>query len=129
MDSAASAVVPRRATLDGFSEEVAATGGIDLRAVEPLVPILVTTKNSVYRIIPMRRGDVAVVVHGGRFFPTPAEARLVGSTFGGTVLKMHCIRVGMCMEIVPKTGDGSITTTRVLDVEIERTPTTRSRPH
>jgi len=52
---------------------------------------------------------VAVLVQGGRFFPTAAEARLVGSTFGGSVLKMHCIRVGMCMEIDPGTDDGPVT--------------------
>ena len=129
MDSSVSVLVPRRATLDGFTREVDAADGINLRVAEPLVPIRVTTRNSVYRIIPLRRGDVAVLVQGGRFFPTAAEARLVGSTFGGSVLKMHCIRVGMCMEIDPGTDDGPVTTTRVLDVEIERDPTARSRPH
>ena len=129
MDSSVSVLVPRRATLDGFTREVDAADGINLRAAEPLVPIRVTTRNSVYRIIPLRRGDVAVLVQGGRFFPTAAEARLVGSTFGGSVLKMHCIRVGMCMEIDPGTDDGPVTTTRVLDVEIERDPTACSRPH
>ena len=118
MDSAVSAFVPRRATLDGFSEEVAVTDGINLRAAEPLVMILVTTKNSRYRIMPLRRGEAAVLVQGGRFFPAPAEARLVGSTFGGSFLNLHWIRVGMCMEIDPGTGAGPIITTRVLDVEI-----------
>jgi hypothetical protein len=129
MDSAISDLVPRRATLDGFAREVEADGGINLRAAEPLVAILVTTRNSLYRIIPLRRGDTAVLVQGGRFFPEPAEARLVGATFGGSVLKMHCIRKGMCMEIDPGTDDGFITTTRVLNVEIERDPTVRARPH
>ena len=129
MDSAISDLVPRRATLDGYIREVAVTNGIDLRAAEPLVSILVTTKNSLYRIIPLRRGDVAVLVQGGRFFPSPAEARLVGATFGGNVLKMHCIRVGMCMEIDPGTDDGHIVTTRVLDVEIERHRTMHAQPH
>lgn len=121
--------VPRRTTLDGFVEEVADTEGLNLRAAEPLVPILVTTKNSCYRMIPLRPGDTAVLVQGGRFFPEPAEARLVGSTFGGSFLHMHWIRVGMCMEIDPGSGDGSITTTRVIDVAIERDSTTDARPH
>ena len=127
--TAVSDLVHRRSTLDGFAKEVAVTSGLNLRTAEPLVPILVTTRNSLYRIIPLRRDDVAVLVHGGRFFPSPAEARLVGSTFGGSVLKMHCISVGMCMEIDPGTDVGFITTTRVLNVEIERDPTMHSRPH
>ena len=129
MDSAITDLVRRRATLDGFVREVADTGGINLHAAEPLVPILVTTRNSLYRIIPLRQGDVAVLVQGGRFFPAPAEARLIGATFGGSLLKMHCIRVGMCLEIDPGTDDGFITTTRVLNIEIERDPAVHPRPH
>lgn len=129
MDSAISDLVPRRTTLDGFTHEVDVADGINLRAAEPLVPILVTTRNSVYRIIPLKRGDMAVLVQGGRFFPTPAEARLVGSTFGGSILRMHCIRVGMCMEIDPCSDNGTITTTRVLNIEIERNLAACARPH
>jgi len=129
MDSAVSDLVPRRATLDGFAREVVVAEGINVRAAEPLVRILVTTKNSLYRIIPLRRGDVTVLVQGGRFFPSPAEARFVGSTFGGSILEMHWIRVGMCMEIDPGTDESPITTTRVIDVEIERDRTDHARPH
>ncbi len=120
---------PRRTTLNGFVEEVAGTEGLNLHAAEPLVPILVTTRNSRYRLIPLRRGDTNVLVQGGRFFPEPAEARLVGATFGGSFLHMHWIRVGMCMEIDPETGEGAIITTRVIDVEIERDSTTQAGPH
>lgn len=129
MDSAVSDLVPRRVTLDGFASAVAAAEGINVRAAEPLVRILVTTKNSRYRIIPLRPGDGAVLVQGGRFFPVAAKARFVGATFGGSVLEMHWIRVGMCMEIDSGTDERRITTTRVIDVEIERDPTDHARPH
>src|SRR6266851_8061432 len=66
-------LVPRRCTLDGFAEEVAVTEGINLREAEPLVPILVTTQHSLYRIIPLRWGDSAMLVQGGQFFPVVAE--------------------------------------------------------
>ena len=128
-DRAVSDVVPRRATLDGLIEKVAVTGGINLRTAEPMVPILVTTRNSLYRIVPFRQGDVAVLVQGGRFFPAPAEARLVGATFGGSVLKMHWICVGMCMEMDTGTDEGPIVTTRVTSVAVERDRTTHPRPH
>jgi hypothetical protein len=126
---AVSDLVPSRATLDGFAKEVAVAEGFNVREAEPLVPILVTTRNSCYRIIPLRRGNADVLVQGGRFFPEPTEARLVGSTFGGSLLEMHWIRVGMHMEIDPGTGGGPIITTRVADVEIERDRTTTPRPH
>lgn len=128
-DPSLSDLVPRRATLDGFTEEVELAEGLNVRAAEPLVPILVTTRNSLYRIIPLRRGDADVLVQGGRFFPDPAEARLVGSTFGGSVLQTHWIRVGMCMEIDRGSDDGLIITTRVLNVEIERDLTTNRHLH
>ena len=126
---AVSDLVPRRTTLDGFAKDVAVTEGLNVREAEPLVPILVTTQNSRYRIIPLRWGAADVLVQGGRFFPEPTEARLVGATFGGSFLKMHWIRVGMHLEIDPGTGGGPIITTRVADVAIERDRTTNPRPH
>jgi hypothetical protein len=122
-------LVPRRCTLDGFAEEVAFTEGINLREAEPLVPILVTTQNSRYRIIPLRWGDSDVLVQGGLFFPEPTEARLAGSTFGGSFLKMHWVTIGMHMDIDTENGGGPIITTRVADIRTERDRTTNTRRH
>ena len=121
--------VPRRCTLDGFAEEVAFTEGINVREAEPLVPILVITQNSLYRIIPLRWGDSDVLVQGGQFFPEPTEASLVGSTFGGSFLMMHWIAVGMHLEIDPAHGEGPIITTRVANVRIECDRATHTRRH
>jgi hypothetical protein len=122
-------LVPRRSTLDGFANEAAATEGISIREAEPLVPILVATQNSVYRIIPLRWGNADVLIQGGQFFPEPTEARLAGSTFGGSLLKMHWVNVGMHLEIDTGTGGGPIITTRVADVRIECERPTNPRPH
>jgi hypothetical protein len=122
-------LVPRRCTLDGFAEAVAVNEGINVREAEPLVPILVTTRNSLYRLIPLRWGGSDVLVQGGLFFPDPTEARLAGSTFGGSFLKMHWITVGMHMEIDAGHGGGPIITTRVADVRIERDRATNTRRH
>lgn len=129
VDGTTSDLVPRRCTLGGFSEEAAATDGINVREAEPLVPILVTTRNSLYRIIPLRWGNSDVLVQGGTLFPEPTEARLAGSTFGGSLLKMHWITVGMHLEIDPGHGDGPIVTTRVASVRVERDKTTIAQPH
>jgi hypothetical protein len=122
-------LVPRRSTLDGFATEVDDFEGINVREAEPLVPILVTTRHSRYRIVPLRWGSAEVLVQGGRFFPEPTEVRLVGATFGGSLLEMNWIRVGMHMEIDPGTADGPIITTQVADVRIDRNGTTGRRPH
>jgi hypothetical protein len=124
-----SGLVPRRCTLDGFTDEVACVEGINVREAEPLVPILVTTRNSLYRIIPLRWGSSDVLVQGGQFFPELTEARLAGATFGGSFLKMHWIAVGMHMEIDTGNGGGPVITTRVADVRIERDGTTNARRH
>src|ERR1700676_1144786 len=122
-------LVPRRCTLDGFGEEVAFTHGINVREAEPLVPILVTTQNSLYRIMPLQGGGANWLVQGGQFFPEPTEARLAGSTFGGSFLKMDWITIGMHLEIDPGHGGGPIITTRVADVRIERDRTPDPRRH
>lgn len=122
-------LVPRRCTLSGFTEEAAITDGVNVREAEPLVAILVTTRNSLYRIIPLRRGNSDVLIQGGTLFPEPTEARLAGATFGGSLLKMHWIAVGMRMEIDAGRDDGPIVTTRVANVRIEREKPTVARPH
>lgn len=100
--------------------------GIDVREVEPLTAILVRTENSVYRFIPLRPGDSSVLVEGGQFFPEPTEARLAGSTFGGSFLKLAWIGVGMHLEI-HGAGD-PVTTSRVLRITTERSPSSASVP-
>lgn len=122
-------LVPTRRTLDGFAQATAASEGINIREAEQLVPILVTTRNSRYRIIPLRRGSADVLIQGGRFFPEPTQVCLAGSTFGGSMIKMHWIMVGMQIEIDAGDGGGPITTTRVADVSVEHHPTVNTRPH
>jgi hypothetical protein len=103
------------ATLDRFVEASACRAGVNLLALEPLTVLLVRTQNSVYRIVVTN--GCAVFVQGGRFFPRPAAARVVGATFGGSVLKLAWIGVGMQMEISGELGP--IVTTPVRQIAIE----------
>lgn len=96
-DTTTSVVVPRAATLEGFVLASSASDGVDLRDLDPLTTLHVRTCNSQYRIVVSRH--TAVFVEGGRFFPEATDARLEGSTFGGSFLKMGWIVVGLCMEI------------------------------
>ncbi|MGB7220354.1 MAG: hypothetical protein WBD07_16270 [Vicinamibacterales bacterium] len=123
-----STLVPRRCTLDGFMAEVEGNDGLDVRQAEPLLTILVRTYNSLYRIIPLQRGDCRVLVQGGQFFPQPTEAHFAGSTFGGSFLKMAWIGTGLHMEI--NAGGQRIITSPVKGIGIEReTPPSLSGLH
>jgi hypothetical protein len=90
-------VVARTATLDGFIDSVTPGGGVSLHALEPLTTIVVATRNSQYRIT-VSAGAV-IYIQGGRFFPETTNARLDGSSAGGSFLKVAWIGVGLRMEI------------------------------
>ena len=123
-----STLVPRRATLDGFMTEIEGNEGLDVRQAEPLLTILVRTYNSLYRIIPLQRGDCKVLIQGGQFFPQPTEAHFAGSTFGGSFLKMAWIGMGLHMEI--NSGGQRIITSPVKRIAVEgERPQTASAIH
>ena len=111
-----STLFPRAATLDGFVNDLADAPGIYLREVEPLTTIVVRTHNSCYRIL--IEHDTTAIVRGGAFFPEPTPARIDGSGFGGTLLKVGWIGVGLRMEIF--TNGRRIITSPVRDVILER---------
>ena len=83
-------------TLDGFTEELSACEGVNLCDLEPMTTLVVRTSHSVYRIIVLQ--DTTVLVQGGRF-PDDTIGHLHGSGFGGNLLKLGWIGVGLRMEI------------------------------
>ena len=109
-------LIRREATLDGFANDVANAPGISLRDVEPLSTIVVHTHNSCYRILITH--DTTAIVRGGAFFPEPTPARIDGCGFGGTLLKVGWIGVGLRMEIF--SNGRRIVTSPVRDVTLER---------
>jgi hypothetical protein len=108
-------LVPQVATLDGFVEGVSETRGVHLRQLDPLTTLRVQTLNSQYRIV--ITSGTSAIVQGGRFFPDPTPARIDGSGFGGTVLKVAWIGVGLKMEIFA--NDQRIITSPVRDIAID----------
>jgi hypothetical protein len=93
--------VPRAALLDAWSEHEW-TNGIQIEQMAELETLAVRTKNSVYEITILCGGTGEVLVRGGKFFPERTPALLAGSTFGGSILRMGGIYVGMKMEIAPQ---------------------------
>ena len=116
LSSPAGATVPRVATLDGFVDAASTVRGINVLDLEPLTELRVETTNSLYRIVVCQR--TAVFVQGGRFFPERSAAHLAGATFGGSLLKIGWIGIGMRMEICG--DDGPIVTSAVQRITVEQ---------
>ena len=111
-------IIPSSATLDAFAGVVSMNDGVKLTDIEPLTTLFVRTRNSVYRIIVSANSNV--LIQGGEFFPKMAEARLNGSGYGRSVLKVAWIGVGLFMEIYQ--GSRRIITSPVRAVHVEPWP-------
>ncbi len=110
-------VVPRVCTLDGFAREIDRQGGVDLGGLESLTCLRIQTRNTEYKITVLAPANSRILLQGGRFAPTPIEAELAGSSFGGHFLKVKWIGVNMRMEL--QFGGRVIVTSPVRSVEID----------
>jgi len=105
-----SKTVPAAATLDFWSNEPW-TNGVQIEEMNEMQKVLVRTRNSVYEITVLDGWRGEIVVRGGQFFPNATPAWLAGATFGGSILKLRGIYIGLQMEIHAE--DGPLLTTRV----------------
>ena len=101
------------AALDNWSSHNWAQG-IQLESIPDLTRLEIRTQNSTYEItvISARAGDI--LVRGGQFFPEFTEARLAGSSLGGSFLKIRGIYIGFKLEI--HSGERAIVTSRVRSI-------------
>ena len=110
--------VPRRCTLDGFTCEVTSADGVGLGELDALTTLVVTTINSLYRVVVLDPPRPRILIQGGTFFPQPTEARLAGASFGGSMLKLSWLGCGLRMEVC---SDGQrIVTSPVKSIAVER---------
>ena len=75
-------------------------GGIQIGMLQPGTRIEAKTKNTLYEIEildPVNR-PLIIKIHGGSYFKEPASVQLNGSTWGGAMLKLGWLGIGMCME-------------------------------
>ena len=75
--------------------------GIELNKLAVGTVIEAKTMNSLYRIRVL--GGNRFEAKGGAYFPEPTEVSIPGSTWGGSMLKMNWVGVGMCIEFNPCT--------------------------
>lgn len=99
MERSGDIIVPRHCTLSGFAEATSELTGLHVGSLAPVTRLAVTTRNTEYKITVIEPREWKVLVQGGRFFPTERIAFLCGSGFGGTLLKVAWIGIGLCCEL------------------------------
>lgn len=93
--------------------------GVAIESLEPGTTLVVSTRNSQYRLVVLFDPSL-VLVKGGAMFPETTIVRLEGATTSGSVLKLGWILVGCQMEMW--LGSVRIRSSRVLSVSIENIP-------
>jgi len=96
-------------------------GGIHVDDLIALECLVVKTENSTYEIILLSPDTAQILVRGGAFFPVFTQARLAGSSLGGSFLKLRSVHVGFRLEI--STERGFIITSPVRSVSRAAEPT------
>jgi hypothetical protein len=75
------------------------TEGLQLEALHDMEKLTVRTENSTYDITVISGRSGEILIRGGRFFPEFTQARLAGSSLGGSFLKLRGIYVGFSLEV------------------------------
>lgn len=91
--------IPRYCSLEEFTEISPLLEGVSLMTLEACDTIHVRTRNSAYEIFLLDPNSGRALVRGGEYFAEPEEATVSGSSFGGCMLKMGWLGVGLRMEI------------------------------
>ena len=92
-------LVPRHCTLNGFTDATSHHKGVHVGSLSAVTRLSVKTRNTDYTMTVIEPREWKVLVKGGRFFPTERPAFLCGSGYGGTLLKVAWIGIGMCCEL------------------------------
>lgn len=96
-------------------------GGIHVDDLIALECLVIKTENSTYEIILLSPDTAQILVRGGAFFPVFTQARLAGSSLGGSFLKLRSVHVGFRLEL--STERGFIITSPVRSVSRPTGPT------
>ena len=93
--------------------------GIGIGSVADGTPLTIRTRYSIYEMIVRDSARHDVILKGGSFFPEWTEARLNGSTAGGSALRSGWIGIGLRIEVV--IDSSRFTTSPVQSIVIEGT--------
>jgi hypothetical protein len=99
-------------------------GGADITKLPVGRTLKVSTQNTVYFIDRVAEGPEGLLISGHpRYCPEPVPARILGSNFGGSMLKIEYVGRGMYMEFFitdirrKVDGHGTIITSQIKEVE------------
>jgi hypothetical protein len=112
-------------TLEAFTAASGDVEGVSLRSLEPGSVVLVDTRNSLYRLVVLDGPDQRVLVRGGSVFSERTEARVEGSSAGGSSIRTGWIGVGLRLELTVDTS--RIITSPIKGVTIESVPPAAAR--
>jgi hypothetical protein len=104
-------------SLDAWSE-LPWRDGVQVDRLAALDTFSFQTKNSIYEVTVLCAETGEVLVRGGEFFPKLKPALLVGSTLGGSFLKLRGVFPGFNIEFA--TAEQRITTTRVQFIDLRQ---------
>jgi hypothetical protein len=123
--------IPRFCTLDGAASIGLKLEGVTLRTLGACDTIYARTNNHEYEIFLLDPDSGRALVKGGKYLAEPTEATVVGSTFGGCMLKVGWLGVGLRMEILTD-GQYLMTTPleslRIVRVHIDAKDAHRGQP-
>ena len=94
-------------------------GGVFLDKLPINAVLHVRTKNTSYTInkVETAQGGVCYFISGHpRYCPTPIEAHIHGSTWGGSMIKVGFVGRGMHMEFTVEDHPGMITTSEIQEI-------------
>jgi len=114
-------------TIDGLTKAVSeATKVIKLADLEPNYTLVVVTQDEAEYDITVLEPQTGLVRVKGGLFTEPTECKLSGSTFGGSMIWMGRIAIGMCIEFFMRssTVDGGTITTPPVKIIGWRIPPT-----
>lgn len=94
--------------------------GVDVRTLAAGTRVTMDTVNSRYSFVVLDSGGRRALVHGGRYFDGEGEARIEGSTLGGTLLWVGWIAEGLCLEL--SVQGKRVGTSRVRSIAITTAP-------
>jgi hypothetical protein len=99
---------------------------VSLDELSPFDRVVITTRNHAYEIVVASPEDGTVLVRGGTAFTEFAEARLVGSCFGGSTAKLRTVAVGFRIEFAVE--GRCLLTTRVETLAVVPAGASRREP-
>ncbi len=90
--------------------------GVQLETLEHMQRLVVRTYHDAYELFVRDGASGDVLVRGGRFFQSFTDARLAGSSLGGSFLKQYGVYVGLRLEFI--VGGETLLTAPVLGISI-----------